>query len=158
MSKAILQGGASGAGSVTLLAPNTASTQTLTLPDSTGTLATSASTLTQFNASGSAPVYATRAWCNFNGTGTVAIRASGNVSSITDNGVGIYTVNFTTAMSDANYVTNVTGMEVTNGGRDGYAAIRNDGSYVAGSVKIFTSIYNTYNPVDYSMVCVSVFR
>jgi hypothetical protein len=40
---------------------------------------------------------------NFNGTGTVAIRASGNVSSITDSGVGKYTVNFTTAMSDTNY-------------------------------------------------------
>lgn len=44
-----------------------------------------------------------RAWVNFNGTGTVAIRASYNVSSITDNGVGNYTVNFTTAMIDANY-------------------------------------------------------
>lgn len=47
--------------------------------------------------------YKCRAWVNFNGTGTVAIRASGNVSSITDNGVGDYTVNFTTAMPDANY-------------------------------------------------------
>ena len=53
--------------------------------------------------SGSAPIYAARAWVNFNGTGTVAIRASGNVSSITDNGTGDYTVNFTTAMADANY-------------------------------------------------------
>ena len=55
------------------------------------------------NASGSAPTYACRAWVNFNGTGTVAIRASGNVSSITDNGTGDYTVNFTTAITDANY-------------------------------------------------------
>lgn len=54
-------------------------------------------------ATGSAPIYACRAWVNFNGTGTVAIRASGNVSSITDNGVGSHTVNFTTAMPDANY-------------------------------------------------------
>jgi hypothetical protein len=53
--------------------------------------------------SGSAPIYGARAWVNFNGTGTVAIRASGNVSSITDNGTGDYTVNFTTAMPDANY-------------------------------------------------------
>jgi hypothetical protein len=53
--------------------------------------------------SGSAPIYAARAWVNFNGTGTVAIRASGNVSSITDNNTGDYTVNFTTAMPDANY-------------------------------------------------------
>lgn len=44
-----------------------------------------------------------KAWVNFNGTGTVAIRASFNVSSITDNGTGDYTVNFTTAMPDANY-------------------------------------------------------
>lgn len=52
---------------------------------------------------GSAPSYTCRAWVNFNGTGTVAIRASGNVSSITDNGTGDYTVNFTTAMPDSDY-------------------------------------------------------
>ena len=45
-----------------------------------------------------------KAWVNFNGTGTVAIRASYNVSSITDNGTGNYTVNFTNAMPDANFV------------------------------------------------------
>ena len=50
-----------------------------------------------------ATAYGCRAWVNFNGTGTVAIRASGNVSSITDNGTGDYSVNFTTAMPDANY-------------------------------------------------------
>jgi hypothetical protein len=44
-----------------------------------------------------------RAWVNFNGTGTVAINAQFNVSSITDNGTGDYTVNFSNAMSDANY-------------------------------------------------------
>jgi hypothetical protein len=67
----------------------------------TGLVAPTATALT--TASGSAPSYSARAWVNFNGTGTVAIRASGNVSSITDGGVGIYTVNFTTAMPDANY-------------------------------------------------------
>jgi len=56
-----------------------------------------------FNVTGSAPMYACRAWVNFNGTGTVAIRASGNVSSITDLGTGYYRVNFSTAMPDANY-------------------------------------------------------
>jgi hypothetical protein len=56
-----------------------------------------------FGAAGDAPVFACRAWVNFNGTGTVAIRASGNVTSITDNGVGAWTVNLTTAMPDANY-------------------------------------------------------
>ena len=53
---------------------------------------------------GSAAIaYGCRAWVNFNGTGTVAIRASGNVSSITDNGTGTYVVNLTTAMPDTNY-------------------------------------------------------
>ena len=46
---------------------------------------------------------AVKAWVNFNGTGTVAIRASYNVTSITDNGAGDYTINFTTPMPDANY-------------------------------------------------------
>jgi hypothetical protein len=50
-----------------------------------------------------AAAYGCRAWVNFNGTGTVAIRASANVSSITDNGTGDYTINLTTAMPDINY-------------------------------------------------------
>ena len=54
-----------------------------------------------------------RAWVNFNGTGTVAIRASFNVTSITDNGTGDYTVNFTNAMPDANYSTLFTGQAVS---------------------------------------------
>lgn len=52
-------------------------------------------------------VYTAKAWVNFNGQGTVAIRAAGNVSSITDNGTGDYTVNFTTALADANYSASV---------------------------------------------------
>ena len=62
-----------------------------------------------------AVAYACRAWVNFNGTGTVAIRASGNVSSITDNGTGDYTVNFTNAMPDANYVSFFSGGGPSNG-------------------------------------------
>lgn len=54
-----------------------------------------------------------RAWVNFNGTGTVAIRASLNVSSITDGGVGTYTLNFTTALADANYAALVSGISFT---------------------------------------------
>ena len=63
--------------------------------------------LFQFNSGyGSvATAYGCRAWVNFNGTGTVAIRASGNVSSITDLGTGQYQVNFSNAMPDANYST-----------------------------------------------------
>lgn len=62
-----------------------------------------------------ATAYGCRAWVNFNGTGTVAIRASGNVSSITDNGTGNYTVNFTTAMPDANYAVVMTAGDTSSG-------------------------------------------
>ena len=108
MSSIAITGGATGTGVFSLLAPSTSTNRTLTLPDSTGTVLNDQSNIeaqvkTATNASGSAPVYAARAWVNFNGTGTVAIRASGNVSSITDNGVGDYTVNFATAMPDTNY-------------------------------------------------------
>jgi len=58
------------------------------------------------------------AWVNFNGTGTVAIRSSYNVSSITDNGTGDYTINFSTAMSDANYV--ISGVGSTPGTASGF--------------------------------------
>ncbi len=59
--------------------------------------------------------YLCRAWVNFNGTGTVAIRASGNVSSITDNAAGDYTVNFTNAMPDANFSVACAGQEDASG-------------------------------------------
>ncbi len=62
---------------------------------------------------GSAPIYAARAWVNFNGIGTNTIRGSGNVSSVTDNGTGDYTVFYTTAMSDANYAASATSNMVT---------------------------------------------
>lgn len=52
--------------------------------------------------------WASKAWVNFNGTGTVAIRDSENVSSITDNGNGDYTRNLTSAMASADYAEKVT--------------------------------------------------
>lgn len=58
-----------------------------------------------------------RAWVNFNGTGTVAITAQYNVSSITDNGTGNYTVNFTTAITDANYAAVGTCEQASGGGQ-----------------------------------------
>ena len=62
-----------------------------------------------------ATAYGCRAWVNFVGTGTVSINASGNVSSITDNAVGNYTVNFTTNMPDINYsVSGITMIEANN--------------------------------------------
>ena len=87
---------------------------------------------------GTAPLYMARAWVNFNGTGTVAIRGSGNVSSITDNGTGDYTVNFTTAMQDANYVANVTVKQDDAGGGT-YVF----GSYYAGSGSTVGTVFTT---------------
>lgn len=85
----------------------TTDTQTLTNKTlTTPTLTTPNIDSAQFaTVLGTAPIYPCRAWVNFDGTGTPAIRASGNVTSITDNGTGDYTVNFTTAMPDANYAT-----------------------------------------------------
>ena len=105
------------------------------------------------NAAGSAPLYACRAWVNFNGTATVAIRASGNVSSITDNGAGNYTINFTTAMSDANYST-----VVTVGGTSGIVSGGTDNIIAAvGSVGIVTFVANS-SPTDCSRISVAIFR
>ena len=68
------------------------------------------------------PHFACRAWVNFDGTGTVAINGSGNVSSITDNGTGSYTVNFTTAMPDANYAASAMASNTTDAANTNPAA------------------------------------
>jgi hypothetical protein len=111
---------------------------------SNGTVSTSSANVIQGSA---------KAWVNFNGTGTVAIRASYNVSSITDNGTGNYTINFTNAFADANY-----GVNFTNG----------DGSTTgAGAAAIYTQttttsrvfVFNTAGAAqDYAYVCASYFR
>ena len=101
------------------------------------------------NASGSAPVFACRAWVNFNGTGTVAIRASGNVSSITDNSIGDYTVNFTTAMPDAYYCVNVS--------TERSAGFVNVATYANSSVRMYT--YNASSGLaDVTSAFASIFR
>jgi hypothetical protein len=105
MTKIAIVPNAAGTGTFTIEAPNSNSNRTLVLPDSAGTVATAESTLAQFNVTGSAPVYACRAWVNFNGVTTATIRGSGNVSSVTRNGAGIYTINFAAAMPDLNYAT-----------------------------------------------------
>jgi hypothetical protein len=106
------------------------------------------------NAAGSAPLYACRAWVNFNGVGTVAIRASGNVSSITDNGVGDYTVNFTTAMPDANYAALVTFSFFERGHQ--YEIT----SRLAGSIrfKLWKDVGGSYDVVDSSDINLVVLR
>jgi hypothetical protein len=156
MSKIALSGNASGTGVFTIASPNSNSDRTLNLPDSAGTLATAESTLVQFNASGSAPVYACRAWVNFNGTGTVAIRASGNVSSVSDNGTGSYTVNFTTAMPDSNYCFDVFSQSVV-GSTGGTGTFNNTtGTWNTSQLQVATFSSSAYE--DHAIVNVIIFR
>ena len=108
------------------------------------------------DAPGTAPLFACRAWVNFNGTGTVAIRASGNVSSITDNGTGDYTVNFTTAMPDENYAMSGSGEDNDNRG-DVTVGRPNGGTKTSTACRIKT--LNTDNfAKDYPSVEVMFFR
>ena len=97
-----------------------------------------------------------RAWVNFNGTGTPAIRASFNVTSITDNGTGDYTVNFTTAMPDANFCA------VGNGANLGTAASASAKgllpvTYATSSIRVVVTT-GTGAAGDYDAVNVAVFR
>lgn len=91
-----------------------------------------------------------RAWVNFNGTGTVAIRASFNVSSITDGGVGLYTVNFTNAMPDANYAICGSGNDLVS-----YLIVATTNLYTSGVSIRLTSASTTG---DNQQVHVAVFR
>ena len=108
-----------------------------------------------------ATAYGCRAWVNFNGTGTVAIRDSGNVSSITDNNVGDYRVNFSTAMPDTNYC--VTGSCQGVGGSDivDFGSFGFSGSPqitpTTSQVAIGTFAYSG-SGVDTAIVSVAVFR
>lgn len=121
-------------------------------------------TNTLSNAAGSASVPvdtvingSAKAWVNFNGTGTVAIRAAFNVSSITDNGTGDYTVNFTTAMTDVNYA--IAGAAILDTSGSGYgisfgAPYNNTSSTTAARVSTGTPA----NLRDCTHVSVAIFR
>ena len=94
-----------------------------------------------------------KAWVNFNGTGTVAIRRSFNVSSITDNGTGLYTVNFTTAMPDANY----SAVGSTIGSADVSYATYLNGRGIALSVSsVHIESRNSVNDAQLDSSCVNV--
>jgi hypothetical protein len=96
-----------------------------------------------------------KAWVNFNGTGTVAIRASFNVSSITDNGTGDYTVNFTTAMPDANYT-----VSYSAGGTAGIFTGRLNDDATARTSSAFRLLIasSTFTATDAAQVNASIFR
>jgi hypothetical protein len=114
----------------------------------------SASGFFQFNSGygSSAIAYGCRAWVNFDGAGTVAIRGSGNVSSITDNGVGQYTLNFTTAMPDANY--SLAGAAYNNNA--GGESLRINTAPTTSSVQVLTS--SNGNAFDSAYTTVAIFR
>jgi uncharacterized membrane-anchored protein len=117
---------------------------------SNGTVSTSSENVIQGSA---------KAWVNFNGTGTVAIRASYNVSSITDRGTGKYTVNFTNAISDANYAT-VVGAAKIDGTDDANLNITNGTtSLVQTTTQVYISTgVDTGTLGDSPAVSVAVFR
>jgi hypothetical protein len=94
-----------------------------------------------------------KAWVNFDGTGTVAIRGSFNVSSITDNGTGDYTVNFTNALANANYGANVTGAAEANAS---ITAVRTS-VYSTTALRVNT-LSTAFANVDNVVVNVTVFR
>jgi hypothetical protein len=105
-----------------------------------------------------APAYGCRAWVNFNGTGTVAIRGSGNVSSITDNGTGDYTVNFTTAMPDTNYAAVVGGIEDNAGAMAGQVLARFHRTLpLAGSIRVSANT-DGFSAVDMLYFYLAIFR
>jgi hypothetical protein len=100
-----------------------------------------------------------RAWVNFDGTGTVAIRASYNVSSITDNGTGDYTVNFTTAMSDAKYAMTQSAQSSTDGGYPAVAKEVTSTARTASLIRVITQgEASNFTTFDSPVVCVAIFR
>ena len=113
-----------------------------------------------------ATAYGCRAWVNFNGTGTVTIRGSGNVSSITDNGVGDYTVNFTTAMVDVNYSWSGCGNNYFNTFNNCGTSYTTITSYqIVGSLRIQTAQFqrpsgSTFgmDPADATLNTITIFR
>lgn len=138
MASLVLTGDTSG--QVTLAAPAVAGTTTLTLPATTGTVLNDAT------------VGVCRAWVNFNGTGTVAIRGSFNVTNITDDGVGKYTVNFTTAMTDANYAV-ITGFTTP-----AWTSVTHALTYLTSSVKVECANGTTPTYADPTVFTVAIFR
>jgi hypothetical protein len=106
---------------------------------------------------GTAPIFGARAWVNFNGTGTVAINASGNVSSITDLGIGHYQIDFTTAMQDVNYVT--VGTTNNDAGDSSRPVIVIPITNTTSSVTIKTlGTFNNNAAIDCSQIFLAVFR
>lgn len=109
------------------------------------------------NASGSAPIYACRAWVNFNGTGTPAIRGSGNVTAIVDNGTGFYGVQFSTAMPSADYAVVASANGNGNGNVSASSVTAAPYPYSSSVADILVTDNNSDTPVDATFISVAVF-
>lgn len=157
MSSVVIAGDTSG--SITIAAPAIAGSNTLTLPAATGTVIYSnGSDNLQINSGyGSlATAYGCRAWVNFNGNGTVAVIASGNVSSITDGGVGVYTINFATALADNKY--SIVSSASNNAATVNVAMTTAAGASKSTTSSLITTFSTTPIAVDPFEVNVAVFR
>ena len=98
-------------------------------------------------ASGSAPSYSARAWVNFVDSGTAAINASANISSVSDIGTGNYVVNFTTAMPDANYVGSISAQPVAAWNQFAHLLTNATGSIGIYMIDTNSNFFNAVNPV-----------
>lgn len=97
-------------------------------------------------------VYTCKAWVNFDGTGTVAIRASENVASITDIATGKYEINFTNAFEDTNYACVVgVNLNTSSGGSGNF-----NRSAVANSATTIKAYFNTYADSSAALADVNV--
>jgi hypothetical protein len=105
-----------------------------------------------------ATAYGCRAWVNFNGTGTVAIRDSGNVSSISDQGSGLYQVNFSTAMPDDDFATTALANYVAGSGIGTTVFLDNTPSTTSTSQIVTVALNTNYGNRDCSDISVAVFR
>jgi len=105
-----------------------------------------------------ATAYGCRAWVNFNGTSTVAIRASGGVTSISDNGTGAYTVNLSFTMPDANYAYSLSRDRGAGGSSGGSIIQLNTVAPTTTSIRILLENAANGADEDASGVCVSLFR
>lgn len=106
---------------------------------------------------GGATFFTPKAWVNFNGTSTVAIRAGGNVSSVTDNGTGQYTLSYSTSFSDVSYalVGTCRGGDSTDNSME-HIAISNTTPPTSSTTKLTNTWYTSY--YDTEMANVQVIR
>jgi hypothetical protein len=186
LSKVAIKGASTGTATFTIESPATNTNRTLTLPDAAGTVVTDSATQTLTNKtinasqlvdasitaakldgaqSGSAPIYAARAWVNFDGgnafspnPSTSAIRGSGNISSINRTNTGRFTVNFTTAMPDANYSVSGAASKIISETNTTDLCTVSDGTYSTSAFDIEIKQAGSTNFRNAAIICVSVFR